>query len=75
MRGLDETLRDSVVIGVITEDAARYLRILLTDQRGWNIRNTLCHGILPADSFGQEVADRVIHALIILAAVRESKQG
>jgi hypothetical protein len=27
-----------------------YFRILLTDQRGWNMRNNVCHGISPANA-------------------------
>lgn len=35
------------VLGKISPDFARELRCLLIDQRGWNLRDDLSHGILP----------------------------
>jgi hypothetical protein len=35
------------VLGRISPDLARELRCLLIDQRGWNLRDDLAHGILP----------------------------
>lgn len=70
---LDELLREESVQRVIGEDAVLYLRVLLTDRRGWNLRNGVCHGLLPAESFGAHIADRVIHVLLCLALIRESE--
>jgi|APSaa5957512622_1039677.scaffolds.fasta_scaffold10569_2 hypothetical protein len=74
LKTLDELLRDQRVINVFGEDMSLYFRILLTDQRGWNLRNDVCHGISPAATFQVNISDRVIHTLLCLALVRD-KEG
>lgn len=73
LRLLEELLRDEVTTDILGENFVFYLRILLTDRRGWNLRNSLCHGMLPAAEIGSAVADRVVHALLCLALVREKE--
>jgi hypothetical protein len=70
-RPLDDLLRDPAIEGIFGQDATFYLRALLTDRRGWNARNSLCHGILPATDVGYALADRLFHVLLCLAQVRE----
>jgi len=48
-----------------------YLRILLTDARGWNVRNEVSHGLASFEMMSLAVADRVVHALLLLALVRD----
>jgi hypothetical protein len=50
-----------------------YLRMLLTDPRGWNIRNTICHGLAPSSSVNMAVADRIVHAALLLSLLREER--
>jgi len=70
VRTLDTLLRDADVAATLGPDIASYLRALLTDPRGWNLRNTVCHGLAPASAFSLPVADRVVHALLVLALFR-----
>lgn len=70
LRLLDEMLRDNAVIKLLTVDMANYLRILLTDSRGWNLRNDVCHGSVSVDIFNKMTADRIIHALLCLGVFR-----
>ncbi len=70
LKTLDEILRDDIVIQILGENISFYLRVLLTDQRGWNLRNTVCHGISPAGSFDSNMTERVFHALILLGHFR-----
>jgi hypothetical protein len=70
LKTLDEILRDDIVIQILGEKISFYLRVLLTDQRGWNLRNTVCHGISPAGAFNSDMTDRVFHVLILLAHFR-----
>lgn len=70
-RTLDDILRDSDVQMLLTEDFANYLRILLTDNRGWNLRNEVCHGIAPFNLFNKMTADRLFHILLCLGVFRE----
>jgi hypothetical protein len=64
---------DSLIVKVFDKDAALYFRVLLTDQRGWNIRNNVCHGIIPFSAFNRAMSDRLIHALLCLALVRKGE--
>ena len=75
LKTLDELLRDQRIINIFGEDMALYFRILLTDQRGWNLRNDVCHGISPAVTFQVNISDRIFHALLCLALVREKEQN
>lgn len=74
LKTLDELLRDQRIINIFGEDMSLYFRILLTDQRGWNLRNDVCHGISPAATFQVNISDRVFHTLLCLALVRD-KEG
>ncbi|MCY3545039.1 MAG: DUF4209 domain-containing protein [Chloroflexi bacterium] len=71
-RLLDELLRDPNIEETLGRDASWYFRILLTDQRGWNLRNSVSHGLLPHEQFEQGMADRVLHALLLLCLIREN---
>lgn len=74
-RTLDEMLRDTQVIDLLSEDFAYYLRILLTDNRGWNLRNDICHGLLGPQLFTKIIADRVIHVLLSLGSFRPVQEN
>ncbi|MCG3131999.1 MAG: hypothetical protein FLDDKLPJ_02809 [Phycisphaerae bacterium] len=71
LRNLDKLLSDSRLVESLTERIALYLRVLLTDQRGWNLRNIVSHGLVGPVAFGSPVADRIVHALLLLARLRE----
>jgi hypothetical protein len=71
---LDELLRDEQLVAVFGEDVMLYFRVVLTDQRGWNLRNDVCHGITPQSAFGAAMADRIVHILLCLAPVRYSEK-
>ena len=74
LRLLDDMLRDEATRTILGEDLAFYLRVLLTDPRGWNVRNRLCHASLPSAEIGHAISDRVIHALLCMALVREREE-
>lgn len=73
LRTFDDLLRDDIVARCFGEDLTFYIRILLTDQRGWNIRNDVCHGISQLDAFNYSVADKVMHVMLCLSLARENK--
>jgi hypothetical protein len=70
LRILDDILRSEQVKHALGEDVALYFRVVLTDQRGWNIRNDVCHGSSPHDQLSKGVADRLMHILLVLAQLR-----
>lgn len=67
VRTLDDLLRDAGIREVLGDDVVEYLRVLLTDQRGWNIRNDVSHGIASVSMLTMPVADRVVHAILVLS--------
>jgi hypothetical protein len=72
LKTFDEILHDEMVIQSLGENTVFYLRILFTDPRGWNLRNSVCHGISSADSFNSTIADRVFHTLLLLGQLRKT---
>jgi hypothetical protein len=57
-------------VDTLGEDFTNYFRILFTEQRGWNLRNDVCHGIANHGHFNYASADRVLHALLCLGFIR-----
>jgi len=70
---LEDLLREPLLVQVLGEDIAFYFRVLLIDQRGWNLRNCVCHGLCDASEFGPSMSGRIIHVLLCLARVRKSE--
>jgi hypothetical protein len=52
------------------DDATFYLRVLLCDPRGFNVRNDLAHGLIAPANFNRFLSDRVMHVLFLLAQLR-----
>lgn len=73
LKNLDDLLREEAVVVSLTEDMALYLRIVLTDQRGWNLRNVVCHGLYPANQLNDAVARRVMMLVFFLSSFRVSR--
>lgn len=69
-RLLDDLLRDPATLRVLGANIVRHLQVLLTDQRGLNVRNDIAHGYMPAERFTPIIADRIVHAILVLALVR-----
>lgn len=75
LRTFDEILRDKIINEALGEDFASYFRILFTDQRGWNMRNNVCHGMANPNSFNYQTSDRVLHALLCLGLIHEKTES
>lgn len=73
LKTLDDLLRDESISRVYGDDVCLYLRIYLTDQRGENIRNSLCHGTRKPGMYDLLVADRLLHIMFLLSQVRVKK--
>jgi hypothetical protein len=73
-KSLDDILTDPAVRACLPDDVWRYLSVLLTDRRGWNVRNRLAHGLMMPGEFNSQVADYVLHALLTLAFIRVSAE-
>jgi hypothetical protein len=77
LRNLDDLLRDEIIKANLGSQIVFYLRILLTDQRGWNLRNIISHGLVPSTMLNRRQADRVVHVLLLISGIRkkEDKKG
>ncbi len=68
---LEVLLRDPLLVQVFGEDIVFYFRVLLVDQRGWNLRNCVSHGLYNASDFESSMSDRILHTLLCLALVKK----
>jgi hypothetical protein len=69
LRNLGEILNDNIIKLALGDDIIFYLKVLLIDQRGWNLRNDISHGILEHEDFRIEIADRLFHVLLLLSLI------
>lgn len=67
LKFFERLLSDEGITKYFDEDAIFYFKTMLTDQKAFNIRNDVCHGILPADRFGWFFAVRIVHVIICLS--------
>ncbi len=68
----EDLLHEETVGRALGEHVVHYFRVLFTDQRGWNVRNDVCHGITPVHAFSPAMGDRIFHALLVLATLRKA---
>lgn len=64
---LDRLLNDIEGDDANPKNIVAYFKNIFTDKYGWNTRNLLCHGVLAASSFNDTLADRVVHAFLLLS--------
>ena len=70
LKNLDDLLREDAVIARLSEDTCFYFRAVFSDQRGWNLRNDVCHGLSTASSLNGRVVRRLILILLHLSLLR-----
>ena len=70
---LDSLLGMDEAVKYMGEDVATYFKNVLTDQYGWNIRNQVSHGLLATDNFNFGMADRVVHAFLMLGLFKKKE--
>lgn len=78
LKTLDDLLREPIIDTIFNfyqdnKSVSTYLRAILTDQRAMNYRNNLCHGLVNPQNFGREVANRILHVLLMILKVQETK--
>jgi hypothetical protein len=65
---IDVVLADGSLRQVLGEDLADYLEVLLTEQRGPNLRHRTAHGLMKVRNCTREAVQRVLHGYLQLAA-------
>jgi lysyl-tRNA synthetase class 1 len=62
------------IMGYFKERIVLYLLTFLADGRGQNLRNRISHGLMRAEEFHRGYSDRVLHILLLLAAVQPAEK-
>lgn len=68
--GMGAILDHEIFRASVLKDIRFHLRALFCDSRGINLRNHLAHGIAHPKMFGMGLANWVIHAIFLLAALQ-----
>lgn len=74
VKSLNSLLEEGLIrqiYGVLGDHLVYYLRVLLTERIGWNLRNNYAHGINKNYFSRVDVADRLLHVLFCLSLVRK----
>lgn len=70
-KNLNDTLGDPNIEAVLGNDMTLYLRTLLNDPRGHNVRNRVLHGLAGKQYLSKPLSDRVFHVLLALSLIRK----
>lgn len=70
LRTLDDLIRAPAIKGLFHEDGVTYFRVVLSEPRGWNLRNKVCHGLMKSNQFNQTTSVLLMHVLLTLSQVR-----
>jgi Domain of unknown function (DUF4209) len=71
-KSLNDALDEERVREVLGADLHMYLVATMSHPKGMNVRNEVCHGLWPAAAFDRAASERVLHALLALALIREN---
>ena len=71
---LDGLLDSEEVKNGLQKDVQLYFKNLFTEHNGWNLRNLTSHGLLQTSGFNSTVADRVVHAFVLLSQLKFSEK-
>lgn len=63
---LGDLLEDPIITKIFTEDLIKYLKVVLTDDLGLNLRNDLSHGIITARSCNESNSNIIFHILLFI---------
>lgn len=64
---LGSVLKQPALSEALGQDGAYYLRVLLTEDLGLNVRDLVCHGLVGDGWFTKSIADRLLHVVVGLA--------
>lgn len=66
---LDKLLDSDELKDIFGEEKILYFKILLSDQRGYNLRNEISHGLMTSGSFSIVPSDRIFHLLLLFGTI------
>lgn len=65
--GIGDVLRDAAFVSRYGQDLKLHLTVLYADPRGWNLRNRVAHGLLPAAHIEGGMTSWLIQTLLLLS--------
>ena len=72
-RALGRLLSNIEIKKILDVNTLFYLRLVLTEKLGWNLRNDLAHGLEEKKFSLRETSDRLFHILILLSLVKKTE--
>jgi len=63
-------LRMPAVVSTLPEDLRAYIRLVFAEQRGWNLRNRIAHGLIRLQECTAIESTVVIHLLLLITLIR-----
>lgn len=70
-KSMEGLLSQDCVSAALGEDFTTYFKLLFTDSNAGNWRNLVSHGLLDSEHFDVSMANRVLHAFLLLSYVKE----
>jgi len=67
-------LRQEKVKQALPSEMLEYIRLVMTEQAGWNLRNRVAHGLIRVQDCTEPVALTVVHLFLLLTLFREQSQ-
>lgn len=74
-KNLSDILRGEAFCDAVGEDIVNYLRALLNDKCGHNIRNEVLHGVVSAAYFNRQISLRIVHVVLMLGVLRGKQRA
>ena len=72
-RNMNEALGDPAVRAVLPEDFQRHLQIVFASRLGFNLRNVVAHGLLPASQFSILTTLMALQGLLLMSLIQAKK--
>ena len=69
-RNMNEALGDPAVQAVLPEDFQRHLQIVFASRLGFNLRNVVAHGLLPASQFSILTSLMALQGLLLMSLIQ-----
>jgi hypothetical protein len=73
-RNMNEALGDPAIRAVLPEDFQRHLQIVFASRLGFNLRNVVAHGLLPASQFSILTSLMALQGLLLMSLIQAKKK-
>jgi hypothetical protein len=74
-RNMNEALGDPAVQSVLPENFQRHLQIVFASRLGFNLRNVVAHGLLPASQFSVLTSLMSLQGILLMSLIEANPEG